>query len=145
MARARFAAGIGALAALLFLVAGHGLVNYDTLYTLVWGRDLAHGELPDYDVALAPTPHPLATLLAGLATPLTDVRVGGLAGELAATAAIALAFVALALLGWVVFRLGAAWFHPAVGVLAAVLLLTRRPVLDFGARAYVDLPTWCSC
>lgn len=140
MARARFAAGIGALAALLFLVAGHGLVNYDTLYTLVWGRDLAHGELPDYDVPLAPTPHPLATLLALLATPLTDLRVGGVDGELAATAAIALAFVALALLGWVVFSLGAAWFHPAVGVLAAVLLLTRRPVLDFGARAYVDLP-----
>ncbi len=140
MARARFAAGIGALAALLWLVAGHGLVNYDTLYTLVWGRDLAHGELPDYDVPLAPTPHPLATLLAMIATPLTDLRSGGVDGELAATGAIALAFVALALLGWVVYRLGAAWFHPAVGVLAALLLLTRRPVLDFGARAYVDLP-----
>ncbi|MGI8622697.1 MAG: hypothetical protein ACR2NB_04215, partial [Solirubrobacteraceae bacterium] len=59
---------------------------------------------------------------------------------LAATGTIALAFVALALLGWVVYRLGAEWFHPAVGVLAAVLLLTRRPVLDFGARAYIDLP-----
>ncbi len=140
MARARFVAGIGALAALLWVVAGHGLVNYDTLYTLVWGRDLAHGVLPDYDVPLAPTPHPLATLLSVLATPLTDLRAGGVHGELAATGALALAFVALALLGWVVFRLGAAWFHPAVGVLAAVLLLTRRPVLDFGARAYVDLP-----
>ncbi len=140
MARARLPAGIGALAALLFLVAGHGLVNYDTLYTLVWGRDLAHGELPDYDVALAPTPHPLATLVALVATPLSEVSSGGVQGELAANLAIALAFVALALLGWVTYRLGAAWFHPAVGVLAAVLLLTRRPVLDFGARAYVDLP-----
>ncbi len=140
MARARFAAGIGALAALLWVVVGHGLVNYDTLYTLVWGRDLAHGELPDYDVPLAPTPHPLATLLALLATPLTQVTSGGVQGELAASAALALAFVFLALLGWVVYRLGATWFHPAVGVLAAVLLLTRRPVLDFGARAYVDLP-----
>jgi len=140
MARARFAAGIGALAALLWVVVGHGLVNYDTLYTLVWGRDLAHGALPDYDVPLAPTPHPLATLLAVLATPLTDLRVGGVDGELAATGAIALAFVTLAVLGWIVYRLGAEWFHPAVGLLAAVLLLTRRPVLDFGARAYVDLP-----
>ena len=140
MARARFAAGIGALAALLWVVVGHGLVNYDTLYTLVWGRDLAHGELPDYDVPLAPTPHPLATLVALVATPLTDLRSGGVDGELAASGAIALAFVALALLGWVVYQLGALWFHPAVGVLAAVLLLTRRPVLDFGARAYVDLP-----
>ena len=41
---------------------GRGLVNYDTLYALVWGRDLTHGTLPDYDVSLAPTPHPLATL-----------------------------------------------------------------------------------
>ena len=140
MARARFAAGIGALAALLWVVAGHGLVNYDTLYTLVWGRDLASGRLPDYDVPLAPTPHPLATLMAMLAAPLSDLRFGGVDGELAVTATLAVAFIALALLGWVVYALGAAWFHPAVGVLAAVLLLTRRPVLDFGARAYVDIP-----
>jgi hypothetical protein len=140
MARARFLAGIGALAALLWAIVGHGLVNYDTLYTLVWGRDLAHGHLPDYAVPLAPTPHPLATLLALVATPITDLHSGGVAGELAASLTVALAFVALALLGWVVYRLGAEWFHPAVGVLAAVLLLTRQPVLDFGARAYIDLP-----
>jgi len=24
-------------------LAGRGLVNYDTLYALVWGRDLTHG------------------------------------------------------------------------------------------------------
>lgn len=140
MARARLTAGIGALAALLWLVVGHGLVNYDTLYTLVWGRDLAHGRLPDYDVPLAPTPHPLATLLAGLATPITQLHTGGVEGEVATTLTLVLAFAGLAGLGWVVFRLGAAWFHPAVGVLAAALLLTRRPVLDFGARAYVDIP-----
>ncbi len=140
MARARFAAGIGALAAALWLVVGHGLVNYDTLYTLVWGRDLARGELPDYDVPLAPTPHPLATLVALAATPLTHLQSGGVEGEVVAGVTLALAFVALALLGWVTYRLGATWFHPAVGVLAAVILLTRRPVLDFGARAYVDLP-----
>ena len=38
------------------------------------------------------------------------------------------------------FRLGAAWFNPATGALAAAIVLTRRPVLDFGARAYVDIP-----
>ena len=36
--------------------------------------------------------------------------------------------------------LGAAWFNPAAGVLAAAIVLTREPVLDFGARAYVDIP-----
>ena len=55
-------------------------------------------------------------------------------------AVIALAYVSLALLGWVVFALGRAWFNTAAGVLAAVIVLTRVPVLDFGARAYVDIP-----
>ena len=50
------------------------------------------------------------------------------------------AFAALGALGWVVYRLGAEWFNPAAGALAAAIVLTRRPVLDFGSRAYVDIP-----
>jgi len=140
MARAAPAAAVAALAVLSWLVAGHGLPNYDTLYTLVWGRDLWHLELPDYEVPLAPTPHPLATLGAALLGPLADSSSDGLRGQAATTVVVALAFVALGLLGWVIYALGAAWLHPAVGALAAAILLTRRPVLDFGARAYVDVP-----
>ncbi len=110
----------------------HGLVNYDTLYSLVWGRDLAHGHLPDYDVSLAPTPHPLATLLGAILTPL------GAEGAIGAT--LVLAFVWLGALGWVTYLLGEAWVNKAAGLLAAAIVLTRRPVLDFGARAYVDVP-----
>ena len=80
---------------------GRGLVNYDTLYTLVWGRDLAGGELPDYDVSLAPTPHPLATLAAALLAPLSICAADGdprRGGDWPSTTV--LAFVALALLGW---------------------------------------------
>jgi hypothetical protein len=113
-------------------LAGRGLANYDTLYALVWGRDLAHGTLPDYDVSLAPTPHPLATLAGALLTPL------GATGAIGA--ALVLAFVWLGALGWVTYRLGAEWVNPAAGVLAAAIILTRRPALDFGARAYVDIP-----
>ena len=51
-----------------------------------------------------------------------------------------LAFLALGALGWLVYALGAAWFGPWAGVLAAAIILTREPVLDFGARAYVDIP-----
>lgn len=109
-----------------------GLVNYDTLYSLVWGRDLAHGHLPDYDVSLAPTPHPLATLLGAILTPL------GAEGAIGAT--LVLAFVWLGALGWVTYLLGEAWVNKAAGLLAAAIVLTRRPVLDFGARAYVDVP-----
>ena len=138
--RIRFAAGVVVGAAVLRLLAGPGLVNYDTLYTLVWGRQLAHGEIPDLEVPIAPTPHPLANLGAVLLSPLSSLRIDGLHGELAAVAAIGLAYVALALLGWVVFALGREWFNTAAGVLAAAIVLTRVPVLDFGARAYVDIP-----
>src|SRR3954469_3126061 len=140
MRRAGTALGLGLLALVIWLVVGRGLVNYDTLYSLVWGRDLAHGRLPDYDVPLAPTPHPLATLGAVLVAPLSSAASGGVHGEAAVTATIVVAFLALALLGWVVFQLGAAWFNPWAGLLAAAIVLTRRPVLDFGARAYVDIP-----
>lgn len=137
---ARFTAAIGALATGLWLLVGRGLVNYDTLYSLVWGRQIAQGQAPDIEVALAPTPHPLATLGGVLAAPLSMASDAGVHGESAQTATLILAFVALALLGWVVYALGTAWFDPWVGVLAAAIILTRRPVLDFGARAYVDIP-----
>ena len=140
MTKIRFVAGVLVGAVALRLLAGPGLVNYDTLYTLVWGRQLAHGELPDLEVAIAPTPHPLANLVAIVLSPLSSIEVDGRHGELAAMAAIAIAYVALALLGWVVFALGRAWFNTAAGVLAAAIVLTRVPVLDFGARAYVDIP-----
>jgi hypothetical protein len=131
--------GSGALA--LWLAFGHGFVNYDTLYALVWGRDLAHGRLPDYDVPIAPTPHPLANLAGVLLSPLSSATgEGRAAGATAEAIVVGLAFVALAALGFVVYRLGALWFGPAAGALAAAIILTREPVLSFGARSYVDLP-----
>ncbi len=137
---ARLAAGLGALGAALWLLVGTGLVNYDTLYSLVWGRELVQGRTPDVEVPLAPTPHPLGTLLGILLSPLSIASDAAVHGEAAQTATLILAFLALAVLGWVVYRLGAAWFDPWAGVLAAAIVLTRRPVLDFGARAYVDIP-----
>ncbi len=140
MARIRFAAAVLAAAALLRTITQNGLVNYDTLYSLVWGRQLAHGALPDLEVAIAPTPHPLATLGATLLSPLSSLEIDGLHGELAAVVVVGIAYVSLALLGWVVFALGREWFNAAAGLVAAAIFLTRVPVLDFGARAYVDIP-----
>ncbi|MEA2299202.1 MAG: hypothetical protein QOF77_2138 [Solirubrobacteraceae bacterium] len=140
MARARLAALIAGLAVAIRAVVGHGLVNYDTLYALVWGRDIAGGRLPDYGVSIAPTPHPLATGLSVILAPLSSLERHGIHGEPAAAVAVAGAFVGLALLGWVVFRLGAEWFNPWAGAVAAAVILTREPVLDFGARVYVDIP-----
>jgi hypothetical protein len=123
----------------VWALAGHGLVNYDTLYTLVWGREIAGGRTPDLDVAVAPTPHPLADVGAVLLAPLSNAG-SGLQGQAAMAVVLVLSFVALALLARVVFALGRAWFGAWAGVAAALIVVTRVPVLDFGARAYVDIP-----
>src|SRR3954466_12077066 len=134
MARGRGWVGfgvIGALALALWLAWGHGFANYDTLYALVWGRQVGDGEAPSFDVSLAPTPHPLANLLGLLTAPFSP--------RAAEAIMVVLAFVSLGAVGWLVYALGAKWFGPAAGVLAAVVILTREPVLSYGTRAYVDL------
>src|SRR3954469_3117974 len=105
MARVRVPAAIAALALGLWLAWGHGFANYDTLYALVWGRQIADSEAPSFDVSLAPTPHPLATLLGLLTAPL--------APRAAEDVTLVLAFVALAACGWLVGVLGARWFGVA--------------------------------
>jgi hypothetical protein len=111
---------------------GVGFVNYDTLYSLVWGQQLAAGRLPTYRVPIAPTPHPLTELLGVVLAPLGP--------QATLTIVVGLAYVSLAALAYVVFRLGAAWFSWPVGLVAAGLIITRDPILNYGARAYVDIP-----
>jgi hypothetical protein len=123
---------IVAIAAVTWAVFSRAFVNYDTLYALIWGRDLVHGRLPDYDVSLAPTPHPLAILVGALASLL-----GAGAGY---TAMIAIAFASFGVLVWAVFRLGQAAFAWPVGLLAALVVATREPFLSQAVRAYVDVP-----
>jgi hypothetical protein len=121
-------AGVGALLLLVFPL---GFPNYDTIYALVWGRELAHGVSPDYGAALPPTPHPLADLLGVVTTPL---------GDGAITVTMIVAYVSLALVGYLVYRLGSLWFDRPIGVVAAAIVLTRAPFLSNGLRAYVDVP-----
>jgi hypothetical protein len=120
----------GALA--LRVIAGVGYANYDTLYALAWGGQLSRGSTPAYGVAIAPTPHPLLELLGLVLAPL-----GPRAAE---DITVALGFLALSTCGWAIYRLGAEWFGRAAGTLAALIFLTRVPVLSYGVRAYVDLP-----
>lgn len=121
-----------AIAAAGWAVFSDAFLNYDTLYTLIWGRDLVHGRAPDYDVTLAPTPHPLATAVGAVASLLgTD---GGYALMLA------IAFLSFGALAWGVFRLGQLSFWWPIGLLAALVLVTREPFLSRAVRAYVDIP-----
>jgi hypothetical protein len=126
------ALAVAAGALLLRLVSGVGFANYDTLYALAWGGQLSRGEVSDYGVAIAPTPHPLIEALGLVLSPLGPHAV--------ADVTVALGFLALAGCGWVVYALGSHWFGRAAGALAALVLLTRVPILSYGVRAYVDLP-----
>jgi hypothetical protein len=124
------------VSAVLLIVFPVGFPNYDTIYALVWGRELAHGMSPDYGAALPPTPHPLTDFIGLVASPF---------GEAPITVTMILAYVSLGLIAWFVYRLGTTWFDKWVGVLAAVIVLTRAPFLSNGLRAYVDLPYIALC
>jgi hypothetical protein len=130
------AAWVAAVTAVLLLVFPVGFPNYDTIYALVWGRELAHGVSPDYGSALPPTPHPLADLLGLLTTPL---------GDGAITVTMIVAYASLGLIGYLVYRLGSLWFDRWIGAVAAAIVLTRAPFLSNGLRAYVDLPYIALC
>jgi hypothetical protein len=125
------AAWVAAVGAALLILFPTGFPNYDTIYALVWGRELAHGVSPDYGAALPPTPHPLADLLGAITTPL---------GDGAITVTMIVAYLSLGLVGYLVYRLGSLWFDRPIGAVAALIVLTRAPFLSNGLRAYVDVP-----
>jgi hypothetical protein len=126
-------AGVSAALLLIFPV---GFPNYDTIYALVWGRELAHGVSPDVGSALPPTPHPLTELIGLVTTPL---------GDGAITVTMVIAYASLGLIGFFVYRLGSLWFDRWIGAVAAAIVLTRAPFLSNGLRAYIDLPYIALC
>lgn len=119
-----------AIAAAAWMYFGGGFANYDAAYAIVWGDELVGGGLPDYDVALAPTPHPLATALGAVAALLGD-------GAFALFGTVA--FLALGVLVWAVYRLGGVCYSWRVGVLAAIVVATSYSVLRRTGAAYVDV------
>ena len=127
--RAALLIPLGALLAWALVAAG--FLNYDTAYSLLWGGDVAHLRQPDFSVPLAPTPHPLSTALGVVLTPF---------GDFGQTLWVVVAFLSLGALAWLTYELGAHWFGPWAGAVAALVILTRIPVLSFGVRAYLDIP-----
>jgi hypothetical protein len=112
------------------VIGGHSLPDYDATFALIWGRDIAHGHVPDYSLPYRPAGHPLTTLVAVIGTPLG--RDG--AAELLRWVALlgAGAFVAS------VFRFGQALFGTAAGAIAAVLLATRSPLWGYSELMFMD-------
>src|SRR3954464_5595315 len=114
------AATVAAVAVLLRVVYHPWFLNYDARYALLWARDIAHGLTPDYTGPYAPTPHPLETAISLLAVPF------GQGGDAIMMWLVLLCFGVLV---WLAYRLGAELFSPWVGVVAALVVLTR-PALE---------------
>jgi hypothetical protein len=123
---------IASIAGAIWLIFPFGFPNYDTIYALLWGDELAHGISPDYGAPLPPTPHPLVDLWGALLSPF--------GANFASDATTVLAYLALGAIAYLVYRLGALWFDRPIGLIAAVIVLTREDYLSNGLRAYVDLP-----
>jgi hypothetical protein len=119
------------VAVLLRLVYEPWFLNYDARYALVWARDLATGLTPDYTGPFAPTPHPLETAASLVAVPF---------GEGGDAIMVWLVLLCFGVLVWLAYRLGAELFSPWVGVVAAVVVLTRPALERDALLGYQDTP-----
>jgi hypothetical protein len=121
---------IAALTGLLMLLYGRGALGYDGAYALLWGRDIAHGDVPRFETPTAPTPHPLANAAGALLSPL---------GSAAPSAFVVLTVASYAALGCAGFLFGSRLFSRPVGTLFAALLLTRATLAHEAAIGLIDI------
>jgi hypothetical protein len=105
--------------------------NYDSYYSLLWGREVLDGTLPSFDAYRAPTQHPLAIAFGALLS---------LVGDDADRIMVGATLVSFVVLAAGVFRLAAASFTTAVGLCAGALLCSRFDFPFLAARAYIDIP-----
>ena len=105
--------------------------NYDSYYSLLWGREVLDLQAPTFEGFRVPTEHPLA-IVAGAALSLL--------GDVGDRVWIALIIASYLWLVAGVYRLGRIAFTPLVGMIAAALLLTRFDYAFLTARGYIDIP-----
>jgi len=117
------AVGLGVTARVVY---GRGTIGYDAAWALLWGEELAAGELPDLGAVGAPTPHPLANVVSAVLG--TPERVA------------AVSWLAFGALGVAAYALGTALYSRWVGGLFAALLLTRPLLVLEAGQAVIDVP-----
>ncbi|QEC48646.1 hypothetical protein FSW04_14400 [Baekduia soli] len=105
--------------------------NYDSAYSLLWGREVLDGQLPSFDAYRAPTEHPLAVAAGAVLS---------LLGDTASRVWLGLTIVAFCALVAGVYRLGRMAFTPWVGAIAGLLVLSRLDYPFLAARGYIDIP-----
>jgi hypothetical protein len=128
LARAGFAAMC--VGALIGYFAFPTYPTYDSFYALLWGRDLLHLHLPDFHVYRAPTEHPLAIAFGVFCSLFGQ---GGARLMVLGSIGSFVALVAGA------YRLGRVCFGPVVGLVAALLVLSRFFVENLAAQGYLDI------
>ena len=105
--------------------------NYDSMWSIVWARELLDGQAPSLDAYRAPTQHPLL-----VAVSLALIALG----DAAPAALVALTLASFVVLVAAIIRLGAATLGVLAGLVAAALLATRLNFAFLAAFAYVDIP-----
>jgi hypothetical protein len=105
--------------------------NYDSYYSLLWGREVLHGTLPSFDAYRAPTEHPLAIAFGAVLA---------LVGDDADRIMVGATFASFVVLAAGMYRLAKASFTTTIGLIAAALLCTRFDFPFLAARAYIDIP-----
>jgi dolichyl-phosphate-mannose-protein mannosyltransferase len=119
-----------ALAALLFAYAASAQLGGDQMFHLVWGSDILHGRTPQLESDVAPTMHPLELLVAVPSAAL---------GRLGDDAMRIVVLLGLAATAAALYRIGMKLFSRAVGVLAALLFVTRPHLLEMAHHAEPDV------
>ncbi len=128
--RAKIAFALMCAVALVGYFAYPTYPTYDSFYALIWGRDLLHAHLPDFRVYRGPTEHPLAIAFGAFCS-----LFGQSGARLMVLGSIG-SFVALVAL---MYRLGRLCFGPVVGVIAALLVLSRFFIENLAAQGYLDI------
>jgi hypothetical protein len=105
--------------------------NYDSYYSLLWGRELLDFQLPSFEAYRAPTEHPLAVAFGAVLS---------IFGDGADRLLVLLTLLSLVALAAGTYSLGRICFTPFVGVIAAFLVLTRFDFPSLAVRGYIDIP-----
>lgn len=103
--------------------------NYDSIYSLVWGRELLDGAALSFEAYRAPTQHPLSIAVGAVLSVFGDV------GDRMWTALAIASFVWLVA---VVYTFAKELFTPLVGLVAAILLCTRFDFPFYAVRGYIE-------
>ncbi|MEA2291220.1 MAG: hypothetical protein QOF17_240 [Solirubrobacteraceae bacterium] len=105
--------------------------NYDSYYSLLWGREVVDLATPVFEGFRIPTEHPLAIAVGAIL---------GLFGHVGDRLFVGLILASYLWLVWGVYRLARISFTAVVGGIAVLLLLTRFDFTFLAARGYIDVP-----